>query len=67
MYPSYSAYSYQGWAGGGQLTQNNPDDPGAASPQYWSMAHKWTPVADVLGGNAGNARQRGQVLTKAVQ
>ena len=50
MYPSYSAYSFQGWAGGGQLTQNNPDDPGAASPQYWSMAHKWTPVADVLAG-----------------
>lgn len=52
MYPSYSAYSYQGWEGSSRnnLGAENPDDPGAASPQYWSMWGKWVPVADVLAG-----------------
>ena len=50
MYPSYSAHSYQGWTGSVQLNTQSPDDPGAASPQYWSMHHKWAPVADVLAG-----------------
>lgn len=51
MYPSYSNYSWQGWQGGGRMTQYNPDDPGAASPQYWTMWERWLPVADVLGGS----------------
>jgi len=50
MYPSYSAYSAQGWEGGGKMTSHNPDDPGAASPQYWQMWARWVPVADVLAG-----------------
>ena len=52
MYPSYSAYSYQGWTGAGQLTQQSPDDPGAASPQYWAMAHRWQVIGDVLAGTS---------------
>ena len=53
MYPSYSAYSHQGWMGGGKLTSENPDDPGAASPQYWAQWYRWVPVADVLSGTQG--------------
>ena len=50
IHPSYSNYAWQGWQGGGKETGNNPDDPGAASPQYWAMWERWLPIGDVLGG-----------------
>ena len=50
LYPSYSATSYQGWRGAYSSMAENPDDPGTASPQYWSMWERWLPVQDVLAG-----------------
>ena len=67
MYPSYSAYSYQGWTGAGQLTQQSPDDPGAASPQYWAMAHRWQVIGDVLAGTSAMRANAVKYLPKAVQ
>ena len=63
---SYSAYAYQGWTGSRSSNGgvNNPDDPGAASPQYWAQWERWLPVQDVLSGTIGMRAQAEKYLPR---
>lgn len=62
---SFNPVIHDGWRGlNTNYGNGNPDDPGVASPMYWSMSPQWQPVADVLSGTIGMRSLAGKYLPR---